>query len=505
MAPIDFLAGLPHYADHLMPVWWALPPDERGEFYVGRAAAQRVAREGIEPILGKPPAGDRLTVTAAFSDLRAAARRECVLVEHGAGQSYDGDPISAMDASYSGGRERGNVVLFICPNPRVVERNHAAYPTARVAMVGSPRLDVLATRLFTERPPNRTPLVAISFHWDCPLVPETRSAWRYYAEAITELVADLRAQGDEAPYRLLGHGHPRLWPKIAPWWEALGVEPVPEFSEVLRRADCFVADNTSAMYEFAAADRPVVVLNAPWYRRDVEHGLRFWTHSRLGIMVDKPWDLGGAIHTTLTAPPPTAAPLRRQIVQQVYPLLDGYAAERAADAILQAAADLEGQPRRTITMGNPYAPAARARRVQPTDRFPEARLRRLGASPETIAEARLGWDAMDPQEQAESLAAQNALSDEELAAAISEVEHDPLAQSKRDWSLTDDERAHARRLVRGSANMAAIMDWVTEGDRPYARAAAVAAEETQMAEDRGKDPRKSLLSDLEAVRNAADA
>lgn len=412
---IDFLAGLPHYADHLLPIWWAMDPELRGTFYAGRTAAARVAAEGISPAIGRPHGDPQLCVVAAFADHKAVGRRPTVMVEHGAGQSYDGDPSSVADASYSGGRERDGVVLFLGPNERVLERNRAVYPDAEHRLVGSPRLDAWQLPTRTHMGASAThmgvPTVAISFHWDCTLVPETRSAWPHYARAI-EAIAAHRDRG----YELIGHGHPRLWGRIARWWEALGIEPVPDFQQVLDRADVFVADNTSAMYEFAATDRPVVVLNAPWYRRDVEHGLRFWTHSRLGTVVDNPTDLAGAISTAFTEDR-TATELRRAIVRSVYPRLDGRASARAAAAIAEVA-DRIDLGRWRSTMGNPKAP--RVRRALVPDAFPAGRLRRLGATDVDLAAARERWDAMNEPERAQMLEAFTHVTDDELAAAILE-------------------------------------------------------------------------------------
>lgn len=438
---IDFLATLPHYADHLLPIWWALPPDERGTFYVGRNAAERVAGEGIPAVRGTPDRPARLVVVAAFRDLLNAGRRPVVLVEHGAGQSYDGDPRSRRDASYSGGRERDRAVLFVVPNERVADRNRQAYPQIPNAVVGSPRLDAWALptrkgdisgKSFTA---NVTPTVAFSFHWDCRLVPETRWALPHYAEHLPSVIGSLRRSG----VQVIGHGHPRAWDRLGPLWERWGVEPVQDFGDVLDRADLFVADNTSALYEFAALDRPVVVLNAPWYRRDVEHGLRFWTHSRLGTMVDNGDQLEAAIHSALADDATTAA-MRRQIVRAVFPMLDGQAAYRAAAAIVDVAAD-HPDDERAGTMGNPKAP--RRRKVELTDQFPAARLERIGATPDEIQAARDDWDKLDTAERREVLEHLGQLNDEELAEDLMEgraqraAEEEDGGPDDPDWSIPE--------------------------------------------------------------------
>jgi hypothetical protein len=66
------------------------------------------------------------------------------------------------------------------------------------------------------------------------------------------------------------------------------IEVVP-VADVRKFANLLICDNSSLMYEMSYLGRNVVALNAPWYRRDVEHGLRFWQWR--GIQVDTPEEL----------------------------------------------------------------------------------------------------------------------------------------------------------------------------------------------------------------------
>jgi CDP-glycerol glycerophosphotransferase (TagB/SpsB family) len=116
-------------------------------------------------------------------------------------------------------------------------------------------------------------------------------------------------------------------------WRQLGIEHVTLFDAVAARADLYVCDNSSTLYEFAALGRPVVVLNSPAYRRDLDLWPRFWRCADVGVQVDRPDDLEVAIHLALDDPPAIAA-RRRAVVDEVYPLLDGRAAQRSAEAIL---------------------------------------------------------------------------------------------------------------------------------------------------------------------------
>jgi hypothetical protein len=315
---IDAYASLRHYAEHLAPVWAALPAELRGTFY---------SPSSTEPWgtpLHRGRDQGRLVLVAGWRDAQTVAPSPLVYLEHGAGQSYDGDPRGVGQGSYSGGQGLGRVQLFLCPSRRVADRWQAAYPEAATAVVGCPKLDAWhAAASWAERPLGR-PVVAVTFHWECPLVPETRSAWSHYDHHLPGLVADPR-------WQVLGHGHPRLWGAIRRRWRALGAEHTPDLADVLDRADLLVADNTSAAYEFASTGRPVLVLNAPWYRRHVDHGLRFWSYPP-GLQVDHPRDLVPGVARAL-ADPPAARAIRARAVAHVYAHTDGHAAQRAADAI----------------------------------------------------------------------------------------------------------------------------------------------------------------------------
>lgn len=280
----------------------------------------------------------RPVLIAGLGDHQRVNPSSTILVEHGAGQTY-----ADLDSgSYSGGPGWERAILFLCPSEAVAARWSNSYRTP-AAVVGSPKLDRWhgssrtrntesagnATYEYIEgHEAGTTPTVAVTFHWECRLVPETRSAWEHYDRSLPALVE----WADRTGIRLLGHGHPRLWGRIERRWRRLGVEPVERLADVLDRADLLVGDNTSALYEFASTGRPVVVLNAPWYRREVEHGGRFWSWADVGVQANEPVELPGAIAVGL-ADPPSVAARRAQIVREVYARCDGRAASRAADSI----------------------------------------------------------------------------------------------------------------------------------------------------------------------------
>lgn len=272
-------------------------------------------RAHIDPILSHMPARVPADVclVSSYGDLVKAQRagyRRIVLTQHGAGQSY-----SDRHPSYPGGRDNDAVGLFLVPNEHAARRWRDAYPESAVAVVGSPRLDTLPAR----EPGPVT--VAVSFHWDMRGIPEARSAFSAFSDAIVELAAR---------FAVIGHSHPDRR-NMGNWYRRRGIEYVPDFDDVCRRADVYVCDNSSTIFEFAATGRPVVLMNAPWYRRDVNHGLRFWDAAGVGANVDDPDRLGQAVAEALEESPASAAS-REEALSHVYAYRSG-GGHRAAETI----------------------------------------------------------------------------------------------------------------------------------------------------------------------------
>lgn len=171
------------------------------------------------------------------------------------------------------------------------------------------------------------PVVAVSFHWNYHGIPEMRSAFDWYRNAVAELPRS---------HTVIGHAHPKRR-DLARWYADHDIEYVASFDDVIARADVYVSDNTSTLFEFAATGRPVVVLNAPWYRRDVDHGLRFWAAAGVGINVDQPASMAAGVADAIDDP--ASARLRRMhAVDMVYTPNDGSSTALAVAAIRRYAA-----------------------------------------------------------------------------------------------------------------------------------------------------------------------
>lgn len=265
----------------------------------------------------KATLGDVVCVSSV-GDITFAQRRWArgIYLNHGIGQTY-----FERDRVYDPGAGKPSwVKLFLAPNRRTAERL-AAGSSAEVVVVGQPKLD----RWVGHEPQGK--VVALSWRWRQNLCPESGTVFDHYAASLADLRLELEADGIE----LIGHSHPRIWPEARRAYLWAGIEPVENFSDVLARATVYVCDNSSTMFEWAALDRPVVVLNGPPYRRDVDHGGRFWEWADIGVQVDQPADLPTAIRTALQDPS-SIRDARRQISAEVL-VADGNATARAVRAI----------------------------------------------------------------------------------------------------------------------------------------------------------------------------
>jgi len=259
---IHAVGSLPHYRNHVEAVWQHLPSGLKGEESWGRGASVPKSADPRD-----------LVMVAGYYDVDRARGHQVIYIEHGAGQAYFSESGKPHPA-YHGAEHPDNVIAYISPNQAVADSWERPAFAA-----GSPVCDPYPLVVQTKRP-----VVAITFHWDCNLFPETRSALDHYVRHLAPLVRFLR----KMDFQVIGHHHPRD-NRLPTIWRNLQVLPA-TVHEVRRSADVLVVDNSSLAYEMLYLNRCVVTLNAPWYRRDVEHGLRFWEHIP-GWPVDDPEEL----------------------------------------------------------------------------------------------------------------------------------------------------------------------------------------------------------------------
>lgn len=320
---IDAHSSSRHYYDHIAPVWDALPEEHRGTFYVGGRLCSPCP-PGTRPVtVGLHHRGPRVLVASDVDYRYVAGSRRTILMQHGSGQSYgaDPDPGVSRHTSYAGGDGQARVDLFLAPGPHPAMRTRGRYPGTPCVEVGCPALD---RRIGYERPLNRRAVIALAWHWDNKLCPETSCALPHFRDALPQLVRT---------YTTLGHSHPRAQDLVAPVYQSLGIPQV-GYETVMELADVLVVDNSSVGFEFAATGRPVIWLTPPWYR-PLNHGIRFG--GDIGMEVRDPADLLPAVDLALSGQAP------KPELSAVYSYLDGRSAERAAAAIVALETGLDPQ------------------------------------------------------------------------------------------------------------------------------------------------------------------
>lgn len=329
MLQIDFLATQPQYIDHIAPVWDALAVDNIGSFYVPQELfgyTQSKLKHNL--YLFAYEENSLITyscnpiLVAAYGDMKYAHRinpeRKILMMEHGTGHGF------ATPAYPNGPGDRDIVSLFLPPNQYTADKIHTARET-RCEVIGTPKLDWIYSNRESFQSRTTPPTVCISFHHGSRKrrPPEAGSAFEHYKDSIESL---------KPYYNLVAHGHPLSRERDIPFYRSIGIPFIDSFDEVLRVADLYVNDLSSTLYEFCVTGKPVVIMNAPWFRRDVYHGLRFWDYVDIGLEVEDPSQLKQAIDTTLLNPE-LCRRKRRKMIEDLFPYL-GHAADRAADVIV---------------------------------------------------------------------------------------------------------------------------------------------------------------------------
>ena len=210
--------------------------------------------------------GKRPALVASIGDIKVGRRLgygPFAFIEHGAGKSYlgGGRRATAIDASYAGGPDRDDVGLFLVPGPDPAERWRAAYPGARVEVVGSPRAEALPAR-----GPGPGPVVAVSFHWPAPM-----SLSGYAGTAAGEYFGELERLA--ARFTVIGHAHPKGdWPERMrrQYAQARDRRSCPSSTTCADGPTSTCATTPRTIFEFAATGRPVVLLNSRYWDWRVE-------------------------------------------------------------------------------------------------------------------------------------------------------------------------------------------------------------------------------------------
>lgn len=316
---VDAVATQSHYLDHLLPIWEALPIEARGYL-----STPEPLRAGID-VGTDGPRGD-IVLVASWGDAQTCRMwRKVALMEHGVGQTYRESGV-VTHAAYAGADRCDRIDLFLCPNQRVAGLNRTACPDARIEVIGDPYLDRLQHTVV------RNPVFDVGFtwHWDCrfgpdePQIPELQCTFAWWEPAV---------RGVAERWSVLGTAHPRAQASLFARYRRMGVPTETAFDRFVSSAKVLVCDNSSAMFHAAALGIPVVVLNHPEYRRNVDHGLRFWEYADIGPQVDRLENLSDVIADVLDHPDGHAE-RASEIVRDLFPFRDGLATQRAVAALL---------------------------------------------------------------------------------------------------------------------------------------------------------------------------
>ena len=309
----NFIASNRHYIDHMLPIWEVLPQQYMGFFYIHESLVNYIKNIKNVRMYNNITLKHDLkffynissekiyTITATYGDLELAdiGKKNLILMEHGAGQMYNSCHPAWMRSNYN-----SNTVLLLATN-EILAKRFKENNNIPVEIVGCPKLDDMIKEDYM-----KTNKIAISFHYNCPILPETQTTFKYYKDIIPKVAKE---------FKLLGHGHPVHWNFMEKYYKDNKIKAIKNFDQITKQADIYIVDNSSTLFEFAALGKPVIVLNCPAYRKDIEHGMRFWEFADIGLQVEKPEELIPVIYKTIKRDPQKER--RIEIVKEIYPYL----------------------------------------------------------------------------------------------------------------------------------------------------------------------------------------
>ena len=249
----------------------------------------------------------------------------------------------AGDRAIGFNRESAGFDLVLVSGPKIRDRliADAGLKPEQIAMVGYPKFDLCAGNRFADTfPAPERPTVIYNPHPSPKL-----SSWFRHGAAVLE------AFRDQDRYNLIFAPHVMLFERsfvvtLDPPSIARVTPPGPEFRAQPRihidtgsaassdmsytnRADIYLGDVSSQVYEFLRTPRPCLFLNS--------HGVDWqgdpnYLHWRAGPVLDSADGLLGAIDAAVAAHP-DYAPAQQALIDATFSLSDRPSAERAADAI----------------------------------------------------------------------------------------------------------------------------------------------------------------------------
>jgi|GEM_PF-840775 len=242
---------------------------------------------------------------------------------------------------------------FVCvsgPSQRNLYIEEGGFDPDRVWMTGYPQMDPLFRR---EAPPLPYPLRADA---KCVL----------YAPTFTPDLSSVDMLGDDMAKRLIGDNsgvdlvlkpHPLIHARFPAWYAwferaanrphvHLATEPEADIMPFLQRADILVSDASSAVFQFLALDRPIVVIDNPNRRRSPAYDPKGveWTCRDIAVRIEDVTDLAAAVEQALTYPDGQFAERESTRAHLFGDLTDGRSGERIREKLQHLIEDGDRTP-----------------------------------------------------------------------------------------------------------------------------------------------------------------